>query len=92
MRDATTPDVCALSLAAARRNIRNMCIYTCVCIHIYTCCLHTHILHDTTSSCVYSLILSGRSSSAVQRQRVGGVVREVQQGLGENASSEGSVE
>ncbi|KYN38738.1 hypothetical protein ALC56_06737 [Trachymyrmex septentrionalis] len=60
-------------------------IYMCVSvIHIYMYILlvHSHILYDTTS-CVYSLILSGRS--AMQRQRVGGVVREVQQGLEENA-------
>ena len=87
MRDATMPDVCALLLAAARQNVHNMCIYIYVCvsvIHIYMYILlvHSHILYDTTS-CVYSLILSGRS--AMQRQRVGGVVREVQQGLEENA-------
>lgn len=60
--------------------------YVCMCIYV---CLHTHILHDATLPCVHSLILSGRPGSAVQRQRVGGVV---QQGLGENASSEGAVE
>lgn len=88
MRDATTSDVCAPSPAAAKRNTRNTCVYMCVRIH--AAC--THILHDATLLCMYSLLLSGRPGSTVQRQRVEGVMREVQQRLGENASSEGAVE
>ncbi|KYN28075.1 hypothetical protein ALC57_02511 [Trachymyrmex cornetzi] len=52
MRNATTPDVCALLLAAARRNIRNMCIYICMCVRmcVYTCIymllVSSHILYN----------------------------------------------
>jgi len=117
MRDATTPDVCALLLAAARRNIRNMCACVCMCVRArararacvcvcvcgacvraYACvcvCVCVHAACTLTHSVRYNLIVrvfTNTFRSAVQCQRVDGVVREVQQGLEENASSEGVVE
>lgn len=48
MRDATMPDVCAPSLAAAKRNTRNTCV--CMCVHIHAACTPTFY---TMQLCTY---------------------------------------
>ncbi|KYM97443.1 hypothetical protein ALC62_11735, partial [Cyphomyrmex costatus] len=57
MRDATTLDVCALLLAAARRNIRDMRMYVVYVymIYVYTCCLNTHTfcMIQPRHACIY---------------------------------------
>lgn len=62
-----------------------------ICVFVYMLLAHSHPTRCNLAVHVFTTTFRSPGST-VQRQRVKGVMREVQQKLGENASSEGAVE